>query len=48
LFDVGGTIFILHDDQRARKVELNRTLYWFVIFRGGAWAADEAIPALCR
>jgi hypothetical protein len=46
LFDVGGTIFILHDDQRARKVELNRTLYWFVIFPGGAGAAAALIWAL--
>jgi hypothetical protein len=39
LFDVGGTIFILHGEVRpgvARlKVNMNRSLYWYGLGLGG-------------
>jgi hypothetical protein len=36
LFDVGGTIFILHDDLLRAKGNMNRTLYWFAPHSGRA------------
>jgi hypothetical protein len=47
LFDVGGTIFILHGDLLRTKVNMNRSLYWFSPHFGVAGAVWQNHSACC-